>query len=356
MIRGWNTATLLVRNGEFGEQDIAVVREFARQHSFDTAWYPGMPPGEANRFNRLERPWFYEGIVALLGARAPEFIDDYKFDISPPTDQKPYFFNFFRWRALPEILSLRGRGGAGLVEWGYLVLVATLLQALLAGAVLILLPLLLSRRLQSGNQAANQAADRTGAKAADSGPRAPAGLSGYFFLLGLAFLFVEMAFIQKFILFLSHPLYAVAVVLAGFLVFAGLGSACSPWLARRLRGGPRDALAAAVAVLAALVLLYLFLLPPLFERLMGHGDATRVGVSLALIAPLAFCMGMPFPLGLRRLAAEAPGFIPWAWAINGFASVVSAALATLLAVEFGFNAVVLAALALYFAAAALFRR
>jgi SAM-dependent methyltransferase len=343
MIRGWNTATLLVRNGEFGEQDIAAVREFAREHSFDTAWYPGMPAGEANRYNRLERPWFYEGIVALLGERAPEYLEDYKFDISPATDQKPYFFNFFKWRALPEILSLRGRGGAGLVEWGYLVLVATLLQALLAGTLLILLPLWLSGRLRAGNQDTARM-------------RAPAGLASYFFLLGLAFLFVEMAFIQKFILFLSHPLYAVAVVLAGFLVCAGLGSGCSSWLARRLRGGARDAVAAAVALLVAIVLLYLFLLPPLFERLGSHGDATRIAVSLALIAPLAFCMGMPFPLGLRRLAAEAPGFIPWAWGLNGFASVVSAALATLLAIEFGFNAVLVAAVVLYLAAAAFFRR
>jgi hypothetical protein len=177
----------------------------------------------------------------------------------------------------------------------------------------------------------------------------------YFFLLGLAFLFVEIAFIQKFILFLAHPLYAVAVVLAGFLVFAGLGSASSPWLAHRLRGGARAAVPLAVGLLAVIVLLYLALLPHLFGRLIGSGDAVRIGASLALIAPLAFCMGMPFPLGLRRLAAEAPDFIPWAWALNGYASVVSAALATLLAMELGFNAVLLAALACYGVAAALFR-
>lgn len=339
MIRSWNTATLLVKNGEFGEQDIAAVRDFARERSFDVAWYPGMPPAEANRFNRLDRPWLYEGIVALLGARAQAYISDYKFEISPATDRRPYFFNFFKWRALPEILSLRERGGAGLVEWGYLVLVATLLQALLAGAVLILLPLVLSRRQRAA-----------------AGPGATGrGMPAYFFLLGLAFLFVEIAFIQKFILFLSHPLYAIAVVLAGFLGFAGLGSACSPWLASRLRGGARDAVAVAVVLLAAIVLLYLALLPALFARMIGAGDAVRIAMSLALIAPLAFFMGMPFPLGLRRLAAEAPDFIPWAWALNGFASVVSAALATLLAIEFGFGTVLLAALAIYGAAAVLFR-
>jgi hypothetical protein len=109
-----------------------------------------------------------------------------------------------------------------------------------------------------------------------------------------------------------------------------------------------------VAGIAAFVLAYLWLLPVVFERFMGLPDPARIGISLALIAPLAFFMGMPFPLGLGRLARRAPEFIPWAWGINGFASVVSAALATLLAIEFGFGMVLLAALVMYLAAAAVF--
>jgi len=337
-VRSWNTVTLLVKSGTFTPQQIEAGRAFARQRSFDTAWYPGMPAAEANRYNRLDRPWLYEGIRALLGEGREAWIDSYKFDIAPATDQRPYFFNFFKWRVLPEILALRERGGAGLVEWGYPVLVGTLAQALLAGAILILLPLWLRRR----------------AGAADN--RAPRGMAVYFFLLGLAFLFVEIAFIQKFTLFLSHPLYAVAVVLAGFLVFAGLGSLCSTRIDRRLGGGGRRAVTAAVLVLALIVLAYLWLLPPLFARFLGQPDAVRVAISLGLIAPLAFCMGMPFPLGLRRLDAEAPGFVPWAWGLNGFASVVSAALATLLAIEFGFDMVLLTALAFYSFAAVQFGR
>ena len=76
-------------------------------------------------------------------------------------------------------------------------------------------------------------------------------------------------------------------------------------------------------------------------------DALRILVSVSVIAPLAFCMGMPFPLGLGRLADHAPGLIPWAWAINGCASVISAVLATLLAIHLGFTTVIVAALALY---------
>ncbi|MDH3906507.1 MAG: SAM-dependent methyltransferase, partial [Gammaproteobacteria bacterium] len=164
-------------------------------------------------------------------------------------------------------------------------------------------------------------------------------------------LFVEMAFIQKFILFLSNPLYSVAVVLSGFLLFAGLGSASSERLARRLPWPGVSPVTVAVAAIAVLALGYVLVLPAVFGRFIGLADPAKIIVSLALIAPLAFFMGMPFPLGLKRLSGLAPGFLPWAWGINGFASVVSAVLATLLAIEFGFNVVILLALVLYALAA-----
>jgi hypothetical protein len=230
---------------------------------------------------------------------------------------------------LREVLALRERGGAGLIEWGYLVLVATLVQAVIAGFVIVLLPLTLIRRTWP----------------AGTGMR----MGGYFFLLGLAFLFIEIAFIQKFILFLSHPLYSVAVVLTGFLVFAGLGSGYSD----RLRADSPVTLV--VSGLALITLIYIGLLPLLFRQFMGLADAVKIGISLLLIAPLAFLMGMPFPLGLKRLAGSAPDFIPWAWGINGFASVLSAALATLLAIEFGFVIVLVLALLLYAMAALVIR-
>ncbi len=331
MIRSWNTSTLLVKNGEFTAGEIDRIRAFAESRSFDTAWFPGMQAGDANRYNRLQEPWVYQAAVALLGDDAGEFTARYKFDIEPATDNRPYFFHFFRWRTLPEVLALRTAGGAGLIEWGYLVLVATLLQAAALGLVLILLPLALARHAWPAGAGRN--------------------FGVYFLLLGLAFLFVEMAFIQKFILFLSNPLYSVAVVLSGFLLFAGLGSAASERLARRLPRPGVSPVTVAVAAIAVLALAYVVVLPAIFSRFMGLPDAARIALSLLLIAPLAFFMGMPFPLGLARLAEQAPGFVPWAWGINGFASVVSAVLATLLAIEFGFNAVILLALVFYAIAA-----
>ncbi len=290
-----------------------------------------MTASDANRHNLLDQPYLFDGATALSGQGAADFLERYKFQIEPAKDDKPYFFHFFKWRALPEMLSLRKRGGAGLIEWGYLVLVATLIQAVLAGAALILFPLwIVKRRWPRG---------------------AGTQMGGYFFILGLAFLFVEMAFIQKFILFLGHPLYSVAVVLSGFLVFAGLGSGYSQILVGRYRDRRLFLVAYAVAGIVSVALVYLFLLPELFDRLIGQRDAIKIPIALLMIAPMAFCMGMPFPSGLGQVSRKAPDFIPSAWGINGYASVVSASLGTLLAIEFGFTAVILLALALYVSAA-----
>ncbi|HLU06010.1 MAG TPA: hypothetical protein VKZ91_05585 [Woeseiaceae bacterium] len=335
IIRSWNTATLMVKNGEISAAEAARIRNFAGSRSFDVAWYPDMPRSEANRFNVLPDPYLYDGTVSLLSGDRDTFLERYKFDVAPATDDRPYFFHFFKWSAFEEMMSLREQGGAGLIEWGYLVLAGTLVQAAIAGAVLILLPLSVIEptwRRGTGRW-----------------------MGSYFLLLGLAFLFVEMAFIQKFILFLSHPLYSIAVVLAGFLLFAGLGSACSGYVARLSGARRRSPLAMVVAAIVAIALVYLLLLPYVFDRFAGVRDIYRVAMSLVLIAPLAFFMGMPFPIGLSRIAGTAPAFIPWAWGINGFASVASASMATLLAIEFGFRAVVVLALVLYALAALVFQ-
>jgi len=336
MIRSWNTTTLLIRNRPFTTEDVAAIRTFSRSRSFDAVWFRGMQTREANHFNVLADPYLHRGATALLGDDADDYVRRYKFHIEPATDNRPYFFHFFRWTTLPEVIALRRVGGAGLIEWGYLILVATLVQAAIAGLVLILLPLSRARRDWP-----------TG-----TGPR----MGSYFLLLGFAFLFIEMAFIQKFILFLSHPLYSVAVVLSSFLVFAGLGSAWSETVASTLEARGYKPISIVAISIAALALTYIILLPVAFDRFIGSSDLVKIVLTNAFIAPLALAMGMPFPLGLKRVAEHAPHFIPWAWGINGFASVVSAVLATLLAIQFGFNAVIVLALVLYLGAALLVSR
>jgi hypothetical protein len=164
----------------------------------------------------------------------------------------------------------------------------------------------------------------------------------YFACIGLAFLFVEVTFLQKLLRFVHHPTVALAVVLATFLTAAGAGSL---WTSRLPHAGStRRHLTLAVAGIVGLGALLALVFDPLLARFDHWPLAAKIGLSTALIAPLAFFMGMPFPLALRELPAP---LVPWAWGINGCASVVSPVLATLLAVDLGFTAVLWLALAGY---------
>lgn len=348
LIRGWSTATLLVKNGAFTAEDVEAIRAFAEERSFDVAYFPGITPEEVNRFNLLDEPYLYQGARALLGPERQRYLAAYKFYIDPATDERPYFFRFFKWRVLPELLALRGRGSTPLIQWSYLILAATLGQAVLAGALLVLAPLALARRRVLAAPGAGR-------------------MVLYFLALGVAFLFVEIALLHRFTLFLAHPLYSAAVVLGSFLLFAGLGSAASRRLVARGEGRRENradsgAKRAAVRSLlpvagwpalgaALLTLIYVAALPPLFRTWAGLPDPARIALSAALLAPLAFLMGMPFPLGLARTARRNLDWLPWAWGVNGCASVVSAVGATLLALHAGFAAVLAVAAALYLGAA-----
>jgi len=362
LVRSWNTTTLLVKNGPVTGEDAAAIRRFAEERAFDLGFLRGVSREEANRFNVLDQHYFFDSAVALLGPQRKEFLRHYKFDVAPATDDRPYFFDFFKWQALPELLERRTLGGAALLDWGYVVLVATLVQASVLALVLILTPLLWLGR-----------------------HRPPAALARwrialYFLAIGFAFLFVEIASIQRFVLFLGHPVYAIPVVLCAFLFFAGLGSGFAPRLTARLDalqgswpsaalirftgadGRCRQvirvrhpALALAVAGIVAAAVLHLVAAPPLFRWLMPLPDTLKIAASLVLIAPLAFFMGLPFPLALVRVASARPGLVPWAWGVNGCASVLSAILAILLAMSLGFSAILLIAIGLYLVAAATLR-
>jgi spermidine synthase len=331
LIRGWQTSTLLIRNGVFTAAELLAIREFSQSRSFDIAWLPDMEADEANRFNRLASPVFYQAARAMLGEERERFLQEYKFDLKPATDNRPYFHHFFKWDTFRELYQLRSQGGMPLMEWGYLILVASLVIAVVFSIVLILLPLWFFQRLRE--------------RLPEQVRRSDVAL--YFFAIGLAFLFIEIAFMQKFILFLHHPIYSIAVTLTAFLVFAGLGSQWS----ERLGSGPgrRRMLKVSVLGIGLISLLYLILLGPLFASLAAIPMLLKVALAIGLIAPLAFLMGMPFPLALSSLADHAQAYIPWAWGINGCASVISASMATLLAIQFGFDVVITIAVMLYLA-------
>ncbi len=337
LIRSWATATLLVKREPFTTAELASLRRWTEERLFDTAYYPGLMPGEGNRFNVLARDTYAEAAEALLsgGARRDAFFRQHPFYVQPATDDRPYFFHFFRWRALPFMLSTAGLSWIPFVEWGYLILVATLVQAALLGVCLIMSPLVVLRR---GDPGRPQSRWDTRVQ-----------ILTYFLALGIGYMFVEMALIQRLVFFLANPIYAVAVVLAGLLLVSGLGSG---WAARLLGQGcstRRLACWAALAV-AGTAIVYAFGLRAAIMPLLPWPLGVRVAVAFAVMLPFA-AMGMLFPLGLRHFGGAHAELLPWAWAINGCASVVATSLATLMALAAGLVAVLMAAAACYLIAA-----
>jgi hypothetical protein len=334
-IRNWDASTWVVAREPLVAGDVQALRAFADAHGFDPVHLPGTTPDPAQRFHTLEPPYVFAGTQALLSPRARDYVRDYQFAIAPARDDRPYFGHYFRWRSLPELWRLREQGSAVLLDSGYLLLVAALAQAAALALVLVLVPLWFLPR-----------ADLAAV------PRLRAG--AYFVALGLAFLLVEIATLSRLTLLVGHPLVAASVGLAGFLLCAGAGSAqAQRWLAREGAGDARIAArvrrAVRAIVFAAVWQFGVFFVA--FEAGAAWPVSARAVLGLVGIAPLAFAMGMPFALGLSRLARSAPAFVPWAWGLNGCVSVIAAILAVLLAMAFGLRATTLIALALYVVAA-----
>ncbi len=316
-LRSFNTLLLLVKRTPFTAREIEMARTFAAERQFDWVAYPGLRAEEVNRFNVLREEEYARVFAHLFDrTRRAQFLAAYPYDITPPTDDRPFFFHLFKWEQTPMVLQLLGKLWQPFGGSGYLILLALLGLSLAASAGLILAPLF-SRRVVGG-------------------PNAPRELL-YFGCLGIGFLFVEIPLIQRFILFLDQPVYAFATVLFALLIASGIGSALSERLPHR----------ATLALLVVAILVYPPLLPLLFRLLLGWSLEARIVIALALVAPVGFLLGVPFPKGLAVLDATAPHLVPLAWGVNGCASVISSILATMGALSFGFTLVMVAGAAMY---------
>jgi hypothetical protein len=274
------------------------------------------------------------------------------------TDESPFYYHFLPFDRLLSLWRTGGRLALPYLEWGLVAQALVLVQAIPIAAFLILMPLLFLPRPGHRASPPSSPPGARGAKASvrwepsragrgdPSGARGRASLFLYFALLGLGFMVLEVSSIQRLILFLAEPVYATSVVLAAFLVFAGLGSL----MAQRLTTAWDPTRLGRLST-SWLPFLAIALLGPLtdlggralWEFFAAGPLAARMALALGLLAPLAFCMGMPFPLGLQQVADTRRDWIPWCWGVNGFLSVIGAAAAPLFALAIGFRGVSLLA-------------
>ena len=323
VIRDWQIGLILLKNGAFTQDELVAIREFSRARSLDLVALPGLVESEANLYNVLEEPVFFRAFRQLLIDPEAVYVAQ-TYDVRPTSDDRPFFFHFFKWGQTRDVLQQLGRTWQPWGGSGYLVLVALLAVAVVTSGVLILVPLVFwEKERKEGSQ------------------RGPWGRTlAYFGLLGLGFLFVEIPLIQRFILFLDQPIYAFTAVVAAMLISSGVGSLAAPRLSIRKT----------LPLLVMVILVYPLGLSFLFQPLLGAPLVVRLLVTGLSLAPLGFLMGMPFPGGLAWLRERTPGLIPWAWAVNGCTSVLASVLAAMIALSVGFSWV-LAAAALAYAGA-----
>jgi hypothetical protein len=353
MIRGAFSCTILAWKKPMEEAQLVRLRAFCKKMGFDPCYFPGITEREANPkldpaararrygiYNIVDHPYYYSGPQALAGSTAEReaFIAGYPFNIAAPRDNQPYFFHTFQWSRYGGLRDQYGMGSRAFLEVSYVMLVVALSQAVLLALILILLP------MTPGINALRHAAHKVPSLA-------------YFLLIGLGFMLLEMAFVQKLVLYLAHPLYAAAVVIASFLVFAGMGSQMSRWWrSAGASAGQNRIVSAAAIVICLLGGGFLAGLDPWLGLSVSWGIGARCAVAAFTIAPLAFAMGHLFPMGLLRTSENQPALVPWGWAINGFASVLAAAGAPLLSMQFGFAWLVIIAISCYIIASVAFRR
>jgi len=319
--RGWATTTVLVKRQPFSPIEVERLRSFCATRQFDLIHYPGMMAHEANRYHVFEEPLYYNTFAELLAAPEPGgFYERYEYDVSPPSDNKPFFFHFFKWRQVPDILKLLGKTWQPFGGSGYLLLLLLLTLVVVISALLIILPL----RRRDDHQ----------------GDQAPIRVLVYFAALGFGYLGVEIYLIQRFVLFLGQPVYAFSGVLVSLLLFSGIGSLLAPHIPRR----------AGILGLVAMILLTSLLLPLLFDAFLSASLAARLLLTALCLAPLGLLMGLPFAHGLAVMGEIAPHLVPWAWAINGCTSVIASILAMILALSWGYGVVSTAAVGAYMVA------
>ncbi len=159
----------------------------------------------------------------------------------------------------------------------------------------------------------------------------------------MGFIFIEISYIQRFILFLGYPTYSLSVILFSLLTFSGIGS----YLSGKPKLSPSRIISIAFVLLSIVALGYMALLPAVFQHFLGSPKHIRIALSLALLFPLGLLLGVFFPTGIKMVSADEKQFVPWAWGINGCASVVGTMLAIIIAMSRGFSVVTLAAVSIY---------
>ena len=306
-------ASFLLKRSPFTEEEVKVLDDYVKREKLRTIYSPYGTPRQ-NPYDEFLRTKDWRGYIAAQS-----------FDLSPPTDDRPFFFYTVRPSSLTKVFADPAKETEH--NLGLLMLLIVLGVVTVLVTLVFLLPLFFFRRdVLRGDRAGK------------------ARYLLYFVGLGAGFIIVEIALMQKFVLFLGHPTYALIVVLFSLLMFSGVGS----YRMRDVRGADvMPKIGRHLLVLCGVTLLYMLTLSTVFGWLVTMPLAGRMVLSVLLVAPLGLLMGTFLPLGIQGAGERFAVVVPWAWGINGAASVLGSVLAIGLAMNIGFNRALLAGLVAY---------
>jgi hypothetical protein len=319
-VRSWSGVTFLLKKSGFTKIQEKQVQIFCKDLMFDPLLLPGTKEINYGKYNIIQDTSFFRNIESLLSSKDEEFFDEYSYRVKPATDNRPFFFQNIRWSGIHQIISTIGEGSLPFLELGYVLVLFTFIQIIVIAGIFIILPLFI-KSWKSNNKM---------------------WVFSYFSGIGLAFMFIEIVFIQQFTFYFGEAIYAAAACISILLIFSGLGS----YFSTSLRITKKILLIVPI-IITVLLLFHTFTLSTILSYTIAKSISLKILTSIVLIGITGFFLGIPFPAGIKYLSNNNQIDIPWAWAFNGYFSVISTALATIISVEAGFVWVLLLAAITY---------
>lgn len=308
-IRSWSSVTFLVKKSGFSKIQEKQVQQFCNNLMFDPLILPGTKEIIRGKYNMLQDTSFFKNIEKLLSTDKNEFLNEYPFRVRPATDNRPFFFQNIRWSGINQLIDSFGESSIPFFELGYILVLFTFIQIIVIACIFIILPLFF-KSWKSNNKM---------------------WVMVYFGGIGLAFMFIEIVFIQQFTFYFGQPIYATAASISILLISSALGSYYSGSLQIT-----KKVLLLIPFIITILLLFHTILLSDILSYTIASSLAVKILISIVLIGITGFFLGIPFPAGIKYLSEGRQADIPWAWAFNGYFSVISTALATIISVETGF--------------------
>jgi hypothetical protein len=314
-IRTWNTLLVMIKRSPLNLDEISNTREFCKTLGFDL-----VHPYDSSQHNILMDENFQHISNLLIADSYNNCITNYPFNLRAPSDNSPYFSQFVKLSHFKYYINVFGFDSFTYLELGYFIVWVSFIICLIISLVAIIIPSLVKYRSEDKAY----------------------WIYLYFSSIGLAYMMLEVVFIQKSILTLNNPIMASSIVISSLLCFSAVGSYLSSII--KLSRIPQI-----LFVIGLYIILYSILSDNIINHISSYDLGIRILCVVVTISPLAFFMGMVFPIGMRMITKRSPNQIPIAWGVNGFFSVLAAPLATITAVEYGFYQVLAFSAILYMA-------